>query len=138
MKDGITKENILLNIKFYVQTAFKTQEDMNDKWKRTSNKWQVKLIYFDKEYVTDFYMGCGLVDRNGKPKKPSKKDVLFSLMMDNVSEMSFNDFCRELGYDNDSIEALKIYKGCQRETEAYYDMFDSEEREILRELLEDY
>lgn len=30
MRDGITKGNILLNIKIYVQTAFKTREDMND------------------------------------------------------------------------------------------------------------
>lgn len=138
MKDGISKKNFLLNIDLKVIPAFLTEKDLTDEWKRTSKKWQVKLIYFDKEYVTDFYMGCGLVDENGKPKKPSKKDVLFSIMMNDVSGMSFNDFCSEFGYDNDSIKALKIYEGCQRETEAYYDMFDSEEREILRELLEDY
>lgn len=138
MKDGVSKKNFLLNIDLKVIPTFLTEKDLKDEWKRTSKKWQVKLIYFDKEYVTDFYMGCGLVDENGKPKKPSKKDVLFSIMMDDVSEMSFNDFCSEFGYDNDSIKALKIYEGCQRETEAYYDMFDSEEREILRELLEDY
>lgn len=138
MKDGITKKNLLLNIGLIVIPIFLTEDDLTDEWKRTSNKWQVKLIYFDKEYVTNFYMGCGLVDRNGKPKKPSKKDVLFSIMMDDVSGTSFNDFCSEFGYDNDSIKALKIYENCQRETEAYYNMFDSEEREILRELLEDY
>lgn len=138
MKEGINKKNFLLNIDLKVTPAFLTKEDLTDEWKRTSKKWQVKLIYFDKEYVTDFYMGCGLVDENGKPKKPSKKNVLFSIMMDDVSGMSFNDFCSEFGYDNDSIKALKIYEDCQRETEAYYNMFDSEEREILRELLEDY
>lgn len=138
MKDGVNKKNLWTKIDLKVIPAFRTKEDLADEWTRTSNKWQVKLIYFDKEYVTDFYMGCGLVDKNSKPKKPLKKDVLFSLMMDDVSEMSFNDFCDEFGYDNDSIKALKIYEGCQRETKAYYDMFDSEEREILRELLEDY
>lgn len=138
MKDGINKKNFLLNIDLKVTPAFLTKEDLADKWKRTSNKWQVKLIYFDKEYVTDFYMGCGLVDRNGKPRKPSKKDVLFSMMMDDVSGMTFKDFCNCFGYDNSLIKSLKIYEGCQRETEAYYNMFNSEEREILRELLEDY
>ena len=138
MKDGVNKKNLLLNIDWKVIPAFLTKEDLADEWKRTSNKWQVKLIYFDKEYVTDFYMGRGLVNRNGKLKKPSKKNVLFSLMMNDVSEMSFKDFCNEFGYDNGSIKALKIYEGCQRETKAYHDMFDSEEREILEELLQDY
>lgn len=138
MRNGITKENILLNIEIYVQTAFKTREDMNDEWKKKANKWQVKLVYFDKEFVTDLYMGSGLVNKAGKPKKPTKKDVLYSMMAGDVSDMNFNDFCREFGYDNDSIKALKIYKACEKETEAYHNMFDSEEREILNELLEDY
>lgn len=138
MKNGITKENILLNIKFYVQSIFKTQEDMNDKWKKTANKWQVKLVYFDKEFVTDFYMGSGLVDKIGRPKKPTKKDVLYSMMMNDVNNMNFNNFCGKFGYDNDSIKALEIYKACKKETEAYYDMFDNKEREILNELLQDY
>ena len=138
MRNGITKENILLNINIYVKEAFKTQEDMDDNWKKTANKWQVKLVYFNKEYVTDFYMGSGLVDKMNRPKKPTKKDLLYSMIMDDVSGMNFNDFCNEFGYDNDSIKALKVYEACKRETKAYYNMFDSEEREVLRELLEDY
>lgn len=138
MRDGITKENILSNIKIYVQTAFKTREDMNDEWKKKANKWQVKIVYFNKEYVTDFYMGPGLVDKIGKPKKPTIKDVLYSMARDDVSDMNFNDFCGEFGFDNDSIKALKLYEDCQKETKKYYDMFDSEEREILEELLRDY
>lgn len=138
MRNGITKENILLNVELYVQSAFKTQEDMDDEWKKEANKWQVKLVYFDKEYVTDFYMGSGLVDKMGRPKEPTKKDVLYSMIMDDVSNMNFNDFCDSFGYDKDSRKALKIYESCQKETEAYYNMFDSEEREILKELLQDY
>ena len=138
MKNGITKENILLNIKIYANTAFKTQEDRDDEWKKGANKWQVRLVYFDKEHVTNFYMGSGLVDEMGRPKKPTKKDILYSMIMDDVSDMNFNDFCDEFGYNNDSIKALKIYKACLKETKAYYNMFDSEEREVLEELLQDY
>lgn len=138
MRNGITKENILLNIKIYVQPAFKTREDMNDEWKKKANKWQVELVYFDKEFITDFYMGSRLVDKRNNPKKPTKKDLLYSMIINDVSNMNFNDFCDEFGYDKDSIKALEIYKGCLKETEAYHNMFDSEEREILKELLEDY
>ena len=138
MRNGITKENILLNIEFESLKAFKTREDMNDEWNKKANKWQVKLVYFDKEYVTDFYMGPGLVDKMNKPKKPTKEDVLYSMITDDVNNMTLNDFCNEFGYNEDSIKALEIYKACKRETKAYYDMFDSEEREVLRELLKDY
>lgn len=138
MKNGITNENILSNIKLYVKRVDKTREDMSDEWKRTANKWKVKLVYFNKEYITDFYMGSGLVNEMGNPQKPTKKDVLYSMVMDDVNNMDFNDFCNEFGYDNDSIKALKIYKACLRTTKLYYNMFDYKEREILRELLEDY
>ena len=138
MKNGITKENILLNVELYVQPAFKTQEDIKDEWKKGANKWQVKLVYFNKVYITYFYMGSGLVDEIGKPKEPTKEDILFAMIMDDVSNKNFNDFCDEFGYNNDSIKALKIYKACLKETKAYYNMFDSEEREVLKELLQDY
>lgn len=129
---GITKENILDNIKIEVQTAFKTQEDLQDSWKKTANKYQVRLSYFHKNYVTDYFMGCALT------RKPSQKDVLSSMLLDDVSCISFHDFCMEFGYDDDSIKSLKVYEACQKETQALHDMFDAEEIEILRELLEDY
>ena len=138
MRTEITKENILLNIELYIQPAFKTQEDMKDEWKKGANKWQVKLVYFDKELVTDFYMGSGIVDEMGKPKRPTKEDILFAMIMDDVSNMNFSDFCDNFGYNEDSIKALKTYEACLKETEAYCNMFDSEERGVLRELLEDY
>ena len=138
MRKGITKENILTNIKLEVRESFKTQEDMNDSWKKRANKWQVKLVYFDKEYVTDYFMGSGLVDEMGRPKKPTKKDILYSMIMDDINDMNFNGFCDNFGYDKDSIKALKIYEACQKQTKAYYNMFDNEEREVLQELLQNY
>lgn len=138
MKNGITKENILSKIKLKVQKAFKTQEDFSDEWRKTANKWQVKLIYFDKEYVTNYFMGSGLVDSWGRPHKPKVKDVLYSMIIDDVNGIDFYEFCKEYGYDNDSTKASEIYKACQKQTKAYYNMFDDKEREILQELLQNY
>ena len=132
MKNGITKDNILLNINLEVKEVFKTDEDLKDDWKKNANKYQVKIGYFGKSYVTDYYMGSALT------RKPSKKDVLYSMLLDDVSGIDFDAFCGEFGYNNDSIKALEAYKACQRETKAYYNMFDDEEREILQELLQDY
>lgn len=73
MRTGITKETILSNIKIKTIKDFKTREDMKDEWKKRANKWKVKLVYFNKKYVTNFYMGSGLVDEMGKPKKTYKR-----------------------------------------------------------------
>ena len=76
----------------------------------------------------------------GDPSFSDKNDTdtEYSMIIDDVSNMSFNDFCDVFGYNKDSIKALETYKACLKETETYYDMFDKEEREVLRELLEDY
>lgn len=138
MTNVITKDNILLNIKLKAQRAFKTNKDYKDDWKRMSNKWRVQLSYNNQVFVTDYYMGAGLVDEKGRAKKPKLKDILYSLITDDVTDMNFNEFYDNFGYDNESIKALEIYRDCKKQTEAYYNMFNAEERSILTELLEDY
>lgn len=130
--ENITKDNILLNISLEVKEAFKTDEDLKDDWRKNANKYQVKISYFDKFYVTDYYMGSALT------RKPNKKDVLNSMLLDDVSGIDFDEFCCEFGYNSDSIKSLKTYEACQRETKALHNMFDSDEIDMLRELLEDY
>ena len=130
--ENIAKDNLLLNINLEAKEAFKTDEDLKDDWRKNANKYQVKISYFGKSYVTDYYMGSALT------RKPSKKDVLNSMLLDDISGIDFDEFCCEFGYDNDSIKALKTYKACQRETKALHNMFDSDEIDMLRELLEDY
>ena len=127
--ENITKDNIILNIDLKVREAFKTGEDLKDNWKKDAHKYQVKISYFDKSYVTDYYMGSALT------RMPNKKDVLSSMLLDDVSGIDFDEFCCEFGYDNDSIKALETYKACQRETKALHNMFDSDEIDMLRELL---
>lgn len=132
MHKGITSVNILQNIELESKPTWKTQDELSDKWKATANKYLCKIKYFNQYYIFDFWMGAGL------KRMPSIKDILYSFIMDDVHNMSFKDFCNNFGYDNDSIKALKTYKLCQKQTEAYYKMFDSEERELLQELLQDY
>lgn len=132
MHKGITSENIFSNIKLESKPTWKTQDELSDNWKATANKYLCKIEYFNKYYVFDFWMGAGI------KHTPSIKDILHSFIMDDVHDMSFKDFCDCFGYDNDSIKALETYKLCEKQTEAYYKMFDHEERELLQELLQDY
>lgn len=44
---------------------------------------------------------------------PNPKDVLECLFSDlDAGEMSFDDFCDNFGYSNDSIKALDTYRAC--------------------------
>jgi len=50
-----------------------------------------------------------------KPKPLNIDDVLYSLILDSqAGAESFDDFCDNFGYDNDSIKANEIYKACQK------------------------
>lgn len=74
-----------------------------------------------------------------KPVAPSAASVLYSLLSDaQGAEQPFDYWAADYGYDTDSIKALNIYNACcevRRQVNAF---FSHEQREKLRELLEDY
>ena len=50
-----------------------------------------------------------------KPKPLNIDDVLYSLILDSqAGTESFDDFCDNLGYNNDSIKVNEIYRDCQK------------------------
>lgn len=128
----ITKENILQNIELTTVKINLNNDDMRDDWRRTATKYNCKLSFKNKSIVLDYYMGAA------HTKAPTKKDILYSLVMDDVSDMDFEEFCFNFGYDTDSITALKTFEACQKQTKELYNTFSIEEIGILRELLEDY
>ena len=63
-----------------------------------------------KRFTTYFSMGFG-----HKGAEPTAEDVLSCLASD-VSDESFEDWCHELGFDEDSRKAERTYKITQRQT----------------------
>ena len=50
-----------------------------------------------------------------KVKPLNIDDVLYSLVLDSqFSNETFDDFCDNLGYDNDSMKANETYRACQK------------------------
>jgi hypothetical protein len=50
-----------------------------------------------------------------KPKPLDIDDILYSLILDsNFSSENFDDFCDDLGYNNDSMKANDTYRACQK------------------------
>jgi len=87
------------------------------------NDVRKKLIVIGKEHCT-----------------ASLDEVLWSLLMDsNYGEIdSFDNWCADYGYSDDSIKALKIYELCKETGRDIQRMFTPTELNELSELFQDY
>lgn len=64
--------------------------------------------------------------------QPTMYDILACLQKYPVG--TFNDFCGDFGYDNDSITAHKIYKAVAREYKNMERVFGSQVLEEMQEI----
>lgn len=126
---------------------------VRDKWE--CDAWRFTLASKAHTYAGDYYTGTGLrkltkqAERMNTsagravvppaPCAPVEADVLHSLLLDaDAADMSFNDWCADLGYDNDSLKALSTYQACCKEGEELRKVFKREALDDLREALQDY
>jgi hypothetical protein len=94
------------------------------------DKWVCTLHFGDRKESFEYGTGSGL-RKNNTPVKPVAADVVYSVLSDySAGEESFEDFCSNFGYDNDSIKALNTYIACQRNGKKVLNLF----RETLEEL----
>ena len=63
------------------------------------------------------------------PKEPTLYDILTCLQKYDIG--TFEDFCGEFGYDEDSITAEKTYHAVKKEFKAMQSLFSDEELEVL-------
>lgn len=74
-----------------------------------------------------------------KPVAPCAASVLYSLLLDSrAADMSFYDWCDDLGHDSDSRKAEALYDDCCKIGRDVRAFFTREERAELERLLEDY
>lgn len=75
--------------------------------------WRVTLRHGSRRYTLTFSKGRG---HNGAP--PSVSEVLECVQSDaTYPDMSFEEWCRELGYDEDSRRAERTYNAVVKQTE---------------------
>ena len=80
-----------------------------------ANKYKVRISYQKRSGVFEY---TDSVANTNEGKEPEIKDVLYCLVMDYTSASeTFQDFCDEFGYDNDSIKSLNVFKACQKNSE---------------------
>lgn len=74
-----------------------------------------------------------------RPKKPKTSDVMYSILSDiQAADSSFNNWCTEFGYDNDSMRAFKIYQTCCEYAVQVRKCFTPEQIRDMQKALEDY
>lgn len=66
-------------------------------------------------------------------------DIMHCLTMDYYAYgLTFEEFCSEYGYDEDSRKAEGIYNAVCEQNKKFGDFFTGEEIETLRDILQDY
>jgi hypothetical protein len=79
------------------------------------------------------------VDFSAYVVRPTQASVLHCLFLDAQSGAeSFDDFCDNFGYNNDSMQHFRIYQSCMETAKKIRNLFTSQQRQTLRDMLQDY
>jgi len=77
-----------------------------DRWQKQSSPWTCTLTFQGRRLTVDYFQGHAVTE------KPDSPNVLSSLLSDaSFAQLSFEEFCGELGYET-SKEARKTYRAC--------------------------
>ncbi len=112
------------NIKLKVVSSFYGSM----KWDKDGQKREVfKLQLRRREKTYTFEFGQSVAEGNNEP---TLYDVLTCLQKYDVG--TFEDFCDDFGYDNDSRTAEKTYNAVVKEFQAMERLFNSDELDLLQ------
>jgi hypothetical protein len=106
--------------------------------------WNVTLQHKGGFHSTQYKTGLGHVLTKQKweevvPTVPENATIMHSLLLDSdAGSMSFNDWCSDFGYDNDSIKAFKAYQSCCEIAAILNKLFTREQLAAMREALADF
>lgn len=110
------------------------QLDSREGWGRGFRHFIVYVCRDEKPVIQVTYsMGSAYTE------DPIREDVLHSILLDAMyGRESFESFCVELGYDEDSRKAYAMWEECVRLDGYVSAMFTPTELETLSELFQDY
>lgn len=82
-----------------------------NEWEKEANDYRCTLVYQGRRYSFDYWQGVGI------QTEPDVAGVLETVLASEVQDgQTFGEWCREFGYDDDSVKALRIYRACKRQT----------------------
>jgi len=87
--------------------------DQYDDWQKSAHPYRVTLRYRRRQLTTDYWMG------QAHTSEPDAASVINSLLLDaRCGEMTFDEFCSEMGCDVDSRKAEATHRACERTAKA--------------------
>ncbi len=112
-----------------VHVGVKTEEtkpEYGSRFKTEFDQFMVALTYKGNTVSMEFFKGEGLRKKRksnygtpflkAEPVLPTVIEVMYSLLMDADSgDYSFEDFCGNFGYDEDSRKAEQTWRACQEQ-----------------------
>ena len=100
-----------------------------------SNAWTVTI--HNNEFPC--HIGIGLKSKDGTTRVPDIKGVMRSLLRDmDAGDKTFEEFCSDYGYDEDSRKAYALWEECGRVMVRVQALFSPDEIDAMRKALEDY
>ena len=137
----IKVQNYLDSIGIKVSTAYCGETTRDNNWR--CDAWKITLTGGKVSNTFEYYTGLGhrKIDafKWECPVYPAVTGLLYSLQIDaEACDQSFDDWCSEYGYDTDSRKALETYLLCQQNGMKYNQLFSSEQREAIANMLQDY
>lgn len=97
-----------LKITAKVKSGNNVKVNTKDDWRRAKNAWTVTLQYDGRKMTVPFFTGT-------LAGEPTAADVVSCLCTDaSCGEQSFEDFCSDFGYDEDSRSAEATWKACAK------------------------
>ena len=104
-----TLAQLAKKVKIGVRHGARLAWEKQDDWQTNANGYRVALRYQGRTVALSFWMGTGI------EREPEAADVLDCLLSDATSEgVSFEEWCREYGYDTDSRANYRTFRACLR------------------------
>lgn len=121
------KNKVTADIKFGLHGRFANMK--LDDWQQKADKWTITLKYKGRRMTTPYFTGP-LYE-----SEPRVDDILRSLFLDAfATEVDFNDWCGEFGYDPEDKKAKKVYLSCKRSGERLKKLLGEDFEEIQEEV----
>ena len=131
-----TFKNFTVSAKF---TGSKKAPWNNDSKNRMPENWnhhRVTVKNTDNGLFTGFDFWCSVAEPQMK-KEYGVLNAFYCFVSDAISgKESFEDFCSEFGYDEDSRTAERTWKACKRSFEKLERIYDGDIYDLANELQE--
>ena len=112
-----------------VLTSQKVSERKGGLMVKNMDNWDCTLTHQGKGYSFYFSKGFG-----NKGAAPTMEEILDCFKSDLAyNDLDFNEFCEDLGYNDNSIKDKKIYRAIRAQNEAVIDLLGED---LIEDLLE--